>query len=203
MPRVTCGTFPLMVGFGCAVWLSLAGAAVYRVTELSYRRVPPAVTDCNDQLTPTVSPAGSSCLVAGCGVFRRGPCQRQTQLLVHRVPPSRRLLVPSGSGCCAANISGCVLRTHTLHRDGMMGWDPKSALSHHRKCRSPLTSDAVPPGLPAPPPRARGWDYDVVGVARVQLRQVLEDLELGAGGGLRGSGLCLTSGLAATMHQHR
>lgn len=30
--------------------------------------------------------------------------------------------------------------------------------------------------------RARGYDYDVLGMARLPLRQVLEDLEIGAGG---------------------
>ncbi len=34
--------------------------------------------------------------------------------------------------------------------------------------------------LPACCRRARGWDYDPVGVARVPLRQILEDVEIGA-----------------------
>ena len=38
--------------------------------------------------------------------------------------------------------------------------------------------------------RARGWDFDLIGVARVPLRQVLEDVSIGSGegGGLLGSG---------------
>ena len=37
--------------------------------------------------------------------------------------------------------------------------------------------------------RARGWDFDPIGVARVPLRQVLDDVSIGSGVKLRHSRL--------------